>query len=410
MGMIYKRGKVWWIKYYRNGEPYRESSGSTKKMVAKKLLDRREGEIAIGKIPGIQFEKVRFDELADEFLTDYRINNRKSLDRAELCVKHLRQSFEGTRIPDITTPKIQKYVSDRMKWKCTECNKKFHVEGQLKCPKCGGKNLNKGAANATINRELSALKRMLSLGFKQTPPKVNRVPYIPMLKENNIRTGFFEHDEYLGLLDALPPYLKPFVTFAYKFGWRDQEISDLTWSQVDRLKGIVALEVGKTKNNDARTVYLDDELRETFNLLWEARKRNSKLTPFVFPNDKGNGPIQNFRKSWNTACRKAGLGYGYKIGKKYVEKWKYKLPSGPILHDFRRTAVRNMVRSGIPERVAMMISGHKTRSVFDRYNIVSDADLKLATQQQEAYLKSITGTISGTVHDLGNKKEAIPDE
>ncbi|MCP4366586.1 MAG: tyrosine-type recombinase/integrase [Deltaproteobacteria bacterium] len=152
------------------------------------------------------------------------------------------------------------------------------------------------------------------------------------------------------------------------------------------------------------TVYLDDELREIFNLLWEGRKRSSKLTPFVFLNNKGNGPIENFRRSWNTACRKAGLGYGYKIEKKYVEKWKYKLPPGPILHDFRRTAVRNMVRSGIPERVAMMISGHKTRSVFDRYNIVSDADLKLATQQQEAYLKSITGTISGTIHDFNDKK------
>ncbi len=167
MGMIYKRGNVWWIKYYRNGEPYRESSGSAKKMVAKKLLDRREGDIAKGKIPGIQFEKVRFDELAEEYLIDYRINNRKSLDRAELCVKHLKQELEGTRILDITTPRIQKYVSDRMKWKCTECNKEFHVEGQLKCPKCGGENLNKGAANATINRELSALKRMLSLGAKQ---------------------------------------------------------------------------------------------------------------------------------------------------------------------------------------------------------------------------------------------------
>ncbi len=149
---------------------------------------------------------------------------------------------------------------------------------------------------------------------------------------------------------------------------------------------------------------LDDDLRETFNLLWEGRKRSSKLTPFVFLNNKGNGPIENFRRSWNTACRKAGLGYGYKIGKKYVEKWQGKLPSGPILHDFRRTAVRNMVRSGINERVAMMISGHKTRSVFDRYNIVSDADLRLATERHEAYLKSVAGTISGTIADFAEKK------
>ena len=71
---------------------------------------------------------------------------------------------------------------------------------------------------------------------------------------------------------------------------------------------------------------------------------------------------------------------------KYVEKWEEKLPAGPILHDFRRTAVRNMVRSGVPETVAMKISGHKTRSVFDRYNIVSDEDLKEAAKRHQAYL------------------------
>jgi len=147
-----------------------------------------------------------------------------------------------------------------------------------------------------------------------------------------------------------------------------------------------------------------DELKDVFNQQWETRKRNGKLMPFVFPNSEGNGPIQEFRKPWNTACQKAGLGYGYKITKKYVEKWKDTLPPGPILHDFRRTAIRNMIRSGVPERVAMMISGHKTRSVFDRYNIVSEADLKRATQQQEAYLKSLAGTISGTICDFNAKK------
>ena len=110
------------------------------------------------------------------------------------------------------------------------------------------------------------------------------------------------------------------------------------------------------------------------------------------------------KKAWNNACRETRLGYGYRVGKTYVEIWKDKLPPGPIFHDFRRTAVRNMVRSGIPERVAMMISGHKTRSVFDRYNIVSDADLRLAAKKQEAYLESQMGTVSGTVANFKAKR------
>ena len=388
MGSLYRRGNVWWVKYYRNGKSYRESSTSTRKMVAKKLLDRREGEIAAGKVPGILFERVTFDELADEFITDYRINNKKSLDRAELSVTHLKAEFEGAKVPDITTPRIKKYVADRMKWGCKACESKFHFNGEKHCPKCGSETLKKGAKNATINRELSALRRMLNLGAKQTPPKVNRVPYIPMLKENNVRKGFFEHSEFIALRDALPEYLKPFVTFGYKVGWRDKEIASLNWSNVDLQNGIVTLKAGETKNDDARTVYLDDELKAMFQQQWENRKRNGKLIPFVFPNKGNAGMIINFRKAWNTACRESGLGYGYKVGDTYVQEWEGKLPSGPIFHDFRRTAVRNMVRSGIPERVAMMISGHKTRSVFDRYNIVSDADLKAAALKQQVYLES----------------------
>ena len=165
MGMIYKRGNVWWIKYYRNGKPYRESSGSTKKMVAKKFLDRREGDIAQGKTPGIQFEKVTFDELADGFLADYRINQKKSLVRAERSVNHLKAVFDGVRATEITTPIISQYIEER---------------------------LDEGAANATINRELSALKRMLNLGAEQTPPLVDKgqIPKIRMLDENRTRSIF----------------------------------------------------------------------------------------------------------------------------------------------------------------------------------------------------------------------------
>ena len=377
MGSVFKRGNVYWIKYYRNGKPYRESTKSKKESDAKRLLKKREGEIANGKLPGIYFDRVRFDELAEDFIRDYEINNRKTVNRAELAISHLKKAFEGARVTDIVTPEIRRYIETRIE---------------------------EGAANATINRELATLKRILNLGVQQTPPKVDRVPYIPLLKENNVRKGFFEHCEYLSLVDALPAHLKPFITFAYKTGWRDTEIAGLTWNQVDRSQGIVRLETGETKNDEGRTIYLDDELKEVFQSQWENRKRSKTLTPYVFPNADGKGPIGDFRKSWNTACRDAGLGYGYKLSRAYVKKWEGKHQAGPILHDFRRTAIRNMVRAGIPERVAMMVSGHKTRSVFDRYNIVDNKDLQLAAQKQQAYLDSQTGTISGTVAEITNKK------
>jgi len=360
MGTIYKRNNTYWLKYYRNGKPYYESTGSSKETEAKKLLKRREGEISEGKLPGIYFDRVKFDELAKDFLTDYRINQKKSLVRAERSTGHLKDYFEGFKVSQITTPHIQSYIETRQ---------------------------DEGAANATINRELSALKRMLNMGARQTPPKVDRVPYIPMLKENNTRKGFFEHGDYLALKDALPDYLKGFVTFAYKTGWRVSEISNLTWGQVDRDQGIVKLEPGETKNDEGRTVYLDEELKEVFNCQWEIRKKGQKLLPYVFPNWDGSDKVKRFDKAWNKACQDAV------IGKR-------------LFHDLRRTAIRNMVRAGIPERVAMMVSGHKTRSVFERYNIVNDTDLKLAAQKQEAYLQGQNGYKKVTIVDFPKKEGA----
>ena len=372
MGAIYKRGKVYWIKYYRGSKCFRESSKSVKEADAKRLLKKREGEISQGNLPGIYFDRVFVDELAEDFLRDYRLNN-KTVKRAEQTVTHLTRFFRGYRATDITTPVIEQYVEDRLKWTCRKCEKQF--DGQEIRPYCKKKDVKPRATNATINRELSAMKRMFNLGAKRTPPKVGRVPYIPMLKEGNVRKGFFEHGDFEALRSHLPDYLKGYVTFAYKTGWRKDEISSLTWSQVDRGAGIVYLNPGETKNDEPRTVYLDEELKGVIEGQGEGRKRKRSLSPYVFPAIDGKSKIQDIRKAWATACKNA------KIDKR-------------LFHDFRRTAVRNMIRAGIPERVAMMISGHKTRSVFDRYNIVSDTDLKLAAQKQEEYLKIQMGTIS----------------
>ena len=241
---------------------------------------------------------------------------------------------------------------------------------------------------------------MLNLGARQTPPKVDRVPHIPMLKENNVRKGFFEDSDFLKLKDALPFYLQAPVIFAYKTGWRRSEIFNLTWKHVDMNQGIIRLEPGETKNDDGRTYYLDGELRSVFKDLWSNRAIGC---PYVFHHHGQR--IKDFRWQWNKACRDLGLGYGYKVKPKYVTKWEKVLSPGPMLHDFRRTAIRNMVRSGISENVSMAISGHKTNSVFKRYDIVSPDDLKRAAQQHEAYLErqrkesaqAQMGTVSGTI-------------
>ena len=340
MGTIYRRGLTYWIKYYQNGKPFFESSKSKKKMVASMLLKQREGDISQGKIPGIYFERVTFEDLAKDFLRDYVINERKSIVKAKASINHLKKSFEGMKANRINSIEIDAHIQSR---------------------------LDEGAANGTVNRELAALKRMMNIGARQTPPKVDRVPYISMLEESNVRTGFFEHDEFLKVRDKLPSYLKGVITFGYKLGWRVSEITGLKWNRIDRLKGIVRLEPKESKNKEGRTVYLDTELKEIIITQWELRKQSQQVLHCVFPNRTGTDYIKDFRFQWNKAFKDA------KVDRK-------------LFHDLRRTAVRNMVRAGIPEGVAMKISGHKTRSVFERYNIVSGADLKEAAFKQEKYL------------------------
>ncbi|MCX6901885.1 MAG: site-specific integrase, partial [Verrucomicrobia bacterium] len=195
--------------------------------------------------------------------------------------------------------------------------------------------------------------------------------YIPMLEENNVQKGFFEHDEFLRLRDALPPEIRPVLTFAYYTGCRKGEILALHWDQVDLDQRAIRLEPGTTKNDEPRVIPLTTDLLAVLRKQQKLRDRECPQSPLVFFRDREQ--ILDFRGAWEEACKSVGM---VDADEKPTK----------LFHDLRRTGVRNLVRAGVPEIVAMAISGHKTRSVFDRYNIVSEADLQQAAEKLDAYL------------------------
>ena len=155
----------------------------------------------------------------------------------------------------------------------------------------------------------------------------------------------------------------------------------MTWGQVDFRAGTVRLEPGTTKNGEGRTIFMTPELRS---LLQDRRtkttvieRQNGQIIPWVF--HRNGRRIKDFRAAWQGACERAGQ-------------------PGHLFHDLRRTAVRNMVRVEVPERVAMKVTGHKTRAIFDRYNIVSEGDLQEAARR-------LTGTIPGTISGIDLREE-----
>jgi integrase len=382
MGEIRKRGEVYWIRYYRNGQRHEESSHSKTKQGAIDLLRLQEGDIAKGLPISAKINRLRFDAAAADLETEYRVNRRRSADELARRIRlHLTPFFGGRRMASITPADVRAYIAHRQEqgviaWKGTRKGTRIA-----------------DVSDAEINRELGTLKRIFSLAVQSE--KLLRRPHIALLEERNTRSGFFEFPMLAALLPHLPAAVQPVVLFAYITGWRiDSEVLPLEWRQVDFKAGEVRLDPETTKNRDGRVFPMTDDLR----VLLEAQrreadrlKREALITPFVFfrmvakgrRGPKAPRPIKAFVVAWRNACRAAGC-------------------PGRIPHDLRRTAVRNMVRRGVPERVAMQLAGHKTRSVFDRYNIVSAGDLKTAGQQ----LAGLTGTIQGQSGTLSPESES----
>jgi integrase len=242
-------------------------------------------------------------------------------------------------------------------------------------------------AASTLNHRLQVLKQALRPFYIKTLRQP--MPEITKLPEHNIRETFFSDAQAEALIAALPEDLQDFTLWGWHTGWRKGEIASLEWANLDRAAGEIRLSWTKSKTKKARVIGLDGELAAIIERRWQARTITRDgtvhLSPLVFHRGVTKSgriiPVGDFDKVFKTACETIGIPYG-------------RLTGGFTFHCFRRTAARNMVRSGTSETVAMRITGHATNSMFRRYNITNNVEdtrqamqrvqARRATQQPEA--------------------------
>jgi integrase len=339
LGTIYKRGNIWWIRL-RHGERS-ESSGSPSRKVAEELLERRLAEAHLGRaVP--DGGRASYEDLERMLLDDMRANRRRSIGNVEKNIlPRLREFFGAVKSSDISYDAVSGYIASRLK----------------------------SVSPATVRYERAVLRRMF--GIAHRAGKVGRIPAFPTVRVENARTGFASADDIDRVIQHLPAHAQGPVRCLYLTGWRLNEVLGLEWRRVDFEAGTICLEAEQTKSGRPR-LFPFAALPVLARLLREQRERTSaleraqsRMIPWVF---HLNGErLVSFRTGWRNAVKKAGL-------------------PGLTPHDMRRSAARNLVRAGVPERVVMDLCGWKTRAMFDRYNITSARDLAEGVERLGAYL------------------------
>lgn len=331
-----KGSRMWYGQWYQNGKQIRVSLKTDVKEVAKRELRRKMGDAERGAAPENETRKLRYGNLRQALLDDYTRRGNKSLQtladgKETIWGLSALDSFfgysekhEGSPLTSITVDKIREFVRKRQ-------------AGET--------------GNAAINRSLALLRRMFNIA--RADGKIQFMPVVRLLKEPPARKGFVTRAQFEILLSKLPVHLRPLVTFLYYCGVRVGEAIQIEWSQLDLQGALIRLESEQTKTSEPRVVPLPDVLVDTLNQV-------EKKEGLVFD-------ATNLREEWAKAVVAAEM-------------------PDLLVHDLRRSAIRNLIAAGVREKVAMSISGHKTRSVFDRYHIVDATDVtnamsKLQTKQ-----------------------------
>ena len=341
---------VWYAQYYRDGRQIRVSTKTAVKQEALAVLRKLMGDTERGLAPVSDTRKLRYRDLRAALLANYTEKGNKSL----VTRANGEETIIGLAQLDNFFGYDTEHPGPRVAEISTETGRAF-----------AEKRRSEGTGNATINRSLACLRRMLRLAWEEK--KIQYVPVIRLLKEPPARRGFVELQKFEELIAQFPPYLKPYITFLYFCGGRSGEAELIEWTQVDLKRKIIRIEDDQTKDKEAREIPLPDRL--------------ALMLDRIHPKTGQVFDTTNIRKTWQRACAAIGVGRIIDVpGKKYDPRYE-----GLTLHDFRRSAIRNLVTlAGVREKVAMEITGHKTRSVFDRYHIVDTADVSHAMRQWES--------------------------
>lgn len=342
IGGIYTRNgsPFWWCHFSLHGKVWRKSTGvpvgddpDKSKPKAERFLraelDKRGAAKKGGKpLLTVRQEKATISELLGSLECDLRLRGKLN-SSVKTNLKALGKQFGFMLAVQLTADDVSKYIE-------TLLADEYRP--------------------ATVNRRTQLLQQAYNLAIRER--RLNEKPYIRHLSEaGNTRKGFIYRAELDRLLAHLPEHLGDVALFGYLSAWRRNEILTLEWGDVQG--DTIRLRAEHSKEREARSLALEGELADVIE-----RRRKAKNGSLVFHHN--GAAIVDFRKSWKTACKMAGV-------------------SGKLFHDLRRSGVRDMIRSGVAPHVAMSVSGHKTTSMLGRYSIISEADQRAALIRTEEF-------------------------
>ena len=324
---IYRRGKSWYYDFVCNGERFSGRIGPVSKTSAKEELARRKTAVIEGKLnPGRVRRSPLFRDFAEEFKSNKASELRQSsLKRIEFSLKPLTEKFGLKHLNDISSFEIEKYRKERK---------------------------DSGKADATINRELQALRHLFNKAIAWGKAHQNPVSQVKLRKEENSRVRFLSDEEETCLLQACGPTLRAIVVAALNTGFRRGELLSLYWSDVDFVHSLITVQGAYAKNGERRTIPMNGELRRLLTSL----KANADNTGNVFLNSNGE------------AYRLVSTVFDEAVERANITDFHF--------HDLRHTFASRLIMAGVDLRTVQVLMGHKTINMTLRYSHLSPDHLR----------------------------------